>query len=491
MKKREIKFSKDLIKKVFIIDGLLLVMVAALYLFLPEPHVVDGLSVTGGTFQTVDLKWRKSAKAKGYRVYRSTDGKNYEYMGSTGENKFTDYNTRTGTTYYYAVSARNGVATSDLELNKAVKATPELETPKLSIDTTKGEMQLSYSRIDGAVSYEIIRDGKKIDETMETTYVDKDAEDDETHKYEVKAVRYKKDPVYSAASNSSEAELHCIPNFKIEAETEDLFIDWDPSDYYTKYKVMNGDKVLAESEDTSYTLEGYEHKHTYDIKVVGFSEDDKIQSPARERRFQVFEEPMDNEGAKKAACDWGVKIANDDSFAYGTGDRAHRCGCYFCGTNRARKGAGYEKTYCCNPFVHACYAHGAGDPDMLSTCQGGGAAGMNRGDWTRYGFVDVGKPSISDLEAGDVLVGSHHVMLYIGDGMIVHAKQEGWGAGTITTDSCSSFYGSFTSFVMRYTGDGSGTMNKIRDVDENDKVIKPPKKEKEEGEESKDEDQAA
>ena len=35
----------------------------------------------------------------------------------------------------------------------------------------------------------------------------------------------------------------------------------------------------------------------------------------------------------KNAAKWAVKIANDNSFTFGAGSKAHRKGCYFCGTN--------------------------------------------------------------------------------------------------------------------------------------------------------------
>ena len=64
-----------------------------------------------------------------------------------------------------------------------------------------------------------------------------------------------------------------------------------------------------------------------------------------------------NEKAIKSACDWAVKIAKDNNFHYGRTKWAHKYGCYFCGTQSAKKNAApasqkseVAKTYCCNPF---------------------------------------------------------------------------------------------------------------------------------------------
>ena len=198
---------------------------------------------------------------------------------------------------------------------------------------------------------------------------------------------------------------------------------------------------------------------TYYFRVYAHTADGTVHTLANQE-FEVIGLGA-NEEAINAACDWAVMIANDNSFTYGVGDRAHRFGCYFCDTNIRKKGAelvdghSYEKTYCCNPFVHAAFAHGAGDAGMLADCQKGTGVTMKESSYTKYGtWVNAGKPSYSNLQRGDVLVKSNHVVLYIGNGQIVHAAGEGWGDGSIKVQDLSTSYYSTFSFVMRYTGTG-------------------------------------
>ena len=437
----------------------------------PNPGHVEALSIADGTYDTAQLTWEPSETADGYRVYRSTDGKEYEYIGSTPDNGFTDEGLRTGTKYFYRVATRNGITVSGIRNEATISFTPELSQPKLSIDTSKGDMELHISKIEGADGYEIIRDGKTIETVKENIFIDKEAETDKAHKYKVRAMRYSKKSAYSEPSNSIEAELHSIPGLIIDATEDSIRLEWEPSEYYTEYKLFNGDELLVKSDELVFTIDDYELSKVYDLKLEGFSEDGKIKSPPVVRKIKVEEEPMDNEGARQAACDWGEMIAADDSFTYGVGSTAHRCGCYFCGTNRSRKGAGYEKTYCCNPFVHACYAHGAGDPQMLRTCQNGGSVGMNKSDYTRYGNWEIiGHPPVSSLEKGDVLVMEGHVMLYVGNNRLVHAASEGWGPNTIRDDDAREGY-EMERLVDRYTGRGSGTMYKVKYLDDNGKEI--------------------
>lgn len=158
------------------------------------------------------------------------------------------------------------------------------------------------------------------------------------------------------------------------------------------------------------------------------------------------------------AVAWAVKIANDNSFTYGSGSGAHHFGCYFCGTNYGpnkytKPSKKYKKTYCCNPFISAAYAHGAQHPKMLAACRKGSGIGMSRDTFYRYGcWKSVGHPAYKKLQKGDVLVKSTHVAMYIGGSKLVEASGGDWSASSIATKKMSkSRYNGF-SFVMRYTG---------------------------------------
>jgi len=134
------------------------------------------------------------------------------------------------------------------------------------------------------------------------------------------------------------------------------------------------------------------------------------------------------------AVAFGIWIAGDNSFHYGYTNKsktinAHHNGCYFCNTNtdkggRSKKGiVDYKKTYCCNPFVHACWAHGGCVPKALEICQKGSSWGFSKGGGYDKSslFTNLGHPAKSKLKKGDVLCRDTHVALYIGNGKIVEA----------------------------------------------------------------------
>lgn len=142
------------------------------------------------------------------------------------------------------------------------------------------------------------------------------------------------------------------------------------------------------------------------------------------------------------AIKWGVVVSGINDFHYGYTNKhgsddpkdwhpnAHHNGCYFCKTNvdhggRSKKGiVDYQHTYCCNPFVGACWAHGGCVPEALRLCQKGSSWDFNKGaGYDKSPLFDKkGNLAIKNLKRGDVLCSSSHVALYIGDGKVVEAS---------------------------------------------------------------------
>ena len=124
---------------------------------------------------------------------------------------------------------------------------------------------------------------------------------------------------------------------------------------------------------------------------------------------------------------WAIYIAKNNDFHYGYGKHSHHNGCYFCDTQpSAKKNAGiigWRKTYCCNPFVGAAWAHGGCVPQALKLCQKGGSWSFDKGKGydALAIFTNLGHPAKSKLKKGDVLCKDGHIALYIGDGKLVEA----------------------------------------------------------------------
>lgn len=135
-----------------------------------------------------------------------------------------------------------------------------------------------------------------------------------------------------------------------------------------------------------------------------------------------------NTEVRDDACKWAAWIAGDDRFHYGRGKYAHHNGCYFCGTQRLKKGGDLvdpEFTYCCHPFVTAAYAHGGCDPAALRKCQSTSSYTASTYRKSKF-YKHLGKPKFDSLQAGDILYVDNdsecHYALYLGDGKMAEAS---------------------------------------------------------------------
>lgn len=147
-------------------------------------------------------------------------------------------------------------------------------------------------------------------------------------------------------------------------------------------------------------------------------------------------------------CRWASWIAGDNRFHYGYTNKhgssnpskwspnAHHNGCYFCGTNTTKGGrskAGivdYERSYCCNPFVGAAWAHGGCVPKAIELCRKGSSWNFEKG--TGYDssslFTNLGHPAKSKLKKGDVLCKDTHVAIVVSvSGSTVKIAEAGGG----------------------------------------------------------------
>ena len=503
-------------KRILLFDAFLIAVLLVSTLIVKAPEEVRGLEVKDTTYNSAAISWQPSDNAATYQVYRSVDGKDYEYLDTVTGTEYKDADLRTGTEYSYKIRASHGIKKTSVKDAEPTEATPELDQPKLKVSTESGQIELKISDVDGATGYEIYRDDKKISSQEDTVFIDKNAESDEKHSYKVRAERVlpeeeadeeqqdktdagsdaeapaepeaakdeasaeEAETAFSDFSKTKEAELISVGNMTAEIVGDDISVTWEPSETYTSYKLFNGDELLTETQSREYIIHGFEADKKYELKLVGYAED--IESPAEIKTYMITKEAMSNKEAVEEACEWAEMIAADDSFTYGAGKRAHRYGCYFCGTNVGPNlnkkgkslvdGHSYEKTYCCNPFVHAAFAHGAGDPAMLKSCQNGGGVSMSAKSFTRYGhWKNMGKLSYGSLKRGDVLVCPTHVALYVGNGQIAQAAEnEGaWVPESIRVNGMGKAkYEKKWKFVMRYTGTGRGYKYGIKEVTNTD-----------------------
>ena len=211
-------------------------------------------------------------------------------------------------------------------------------------------------------------------------------------------------------------------------------VTWTAGGHYvafTDYKVENGKHYFYTKDSGPRCNDGW---HAYETTMRGLvpkiwsAEAPKEAEPkGYTGKIPTLKITKTNAQAIADAIKWAKWIASDNRFHYGYGKHAHHNGCYFCGTQRLKKGHGikeYEHTYCCNPFVGACWAHGACDPTARGMCQDCDSWDFGTGSDSYDKSPLFDKVSTKSLKAGDVLCGDSHVALYIGNGKVVQAGHE-------------------------------------------------------------------
>ncbi len=236
------------------------------------------------------------------------------------------------------------------------------------------------------------------------------------------------------------------------------------NDVYVWDKTNSKTKLTAHKYDNSRKVRAIVKLKTATSTTSNGNTNLRIVSQPVKRRSTCAADVIDG------ACKWAEAIAADNSFHYGYGKPAHHYGCYFCGTQKLKKGhmLDPEKTYCCNPFVFSAFAHGGGEPYMLDMCKKGKNSATTIFRNTNSRFRNLGKPSFSSLQKGDVLWrdngSSCHYALYLGGNRLAEAaggddnvrNSNKWN-NSIRVRSISS-YGSFTH-ASRYIGTGGGIMD--------------------------------
>ena len=264
---------------------------------------------------------------------------------------------------------------------------------------------------------------------------------------------------YEKAEKSVSVDVKSIDAYSI------TFHSSDDADEVTKQIIpIDSEQTLQPNtfENGSHQFLGWA---TEDDGLVEYLDSDQVADLAEKGKNTDLYAVWSGDGAR-AAVAWAVNIANDNSFAYGTGPACHRIGCFFCGTNQRNKPKGYEKTYVCLTFIGAAYAHGAEDPEILAADRSNKMPMYENNDnfshfscWNKVG--SCASLTIDDLQPGDVIIkwaannDTGHVCMYIGGDNLVEASNEGWGANTISVNAGAArrlqgLRSDSRNYVMRY-----------------------------------------
>lgn len=133
-----------------IISGYNAAGVSATYV-VSAPVLVSAANATNG----VTVKWKASANADGYYVYRKTSNGSWSRIASVGGStlSYTDKTAKGGTTYIYTVASVLGGVKG--QYDKKGVSCKYIESPKLVIKNTSEGINISWKKCAGAERYRI------------------------------------------------------------------------------------------------------------------------------------------------------------------------------------------------------------------------------------------------------------------------------------------------------------------------------------------------
>ena len=230
------------------------------------------------------IYWNAVDGAAKYWVYRSTDGKTFNYYDSTTKTSYTNSSTSIGTTYYYKVKAVAVVDgkdyASDYSVIRSILCKPA--APSVSINRSNGKPKLSWKAVSGATKYWIYRstDGKEFkyfDSTTKTSYTNSGAASGTKYYYRVKAVAVVNGKNVVSANSSTKSLMTTLakPSVSITTSNGKPKLTWKAvtgADKYYVYRSTDGKNFSYwdSTTKTTYINSGAKKntKYYYKVKAV-------------------------------------------------------------------------------------------------------------------------------------------------------------------------------------------------------------------------------
>lgn len=234
------------------------------------PDTPTGLAVTPSDGQ-VQLGWQSSARATGYEVFR--DGL---LVATPVDPSFTDTGLVDGTSYSYTVTATN--ATSQSAPSAPVTAVPVARTPAAPAGVVaspgNGSVTLSWTPVDGATSYQVLRNGSVVGTPTSASYTDTGLTNGTTYSYTVLAYRLNSAP--SAPSTAVWATPVAPPLSAptgVAATPGDgqVALAWTPVAGAASYRVYRNGVLVGSPAASGYTDTGLTNGTSYSYTVVAVS----------------------------------------------------------------------------------------------------------------------------------------------------------------------------------------------------------------------------
>lgn len=238
------------------------------------------------------VKWSKVTGAKQYEVSRATsENGTYKVLKTVTAVSYADTSVKVGTTYYYKVKAIASGSSYHSANSVPQSCVPVCARPEVTvtIDSTTGKPFLKWSRITGAVGYDIYRAGaeggyERIAENYAgISYTDKEAQPDTDYRYKVKAIGKTEalNSKYSVIDEVHTTLAKPVVSFTTDAATGKPKLTWEPVEGAKWYRVYRSSyaeksyKLKKSPSATEYIDTSVDVGESYYYKVIAVGENSK------------------------------------------------------------------------------------------------------------------------------------------------------------------------------------------------------------------------
>ena len=159
----------------------------------------------------ISVSWKAISGARGYEIFKSTDGENYYLLDTVTGTSLVDTASVAGEVCYYQVRALASKSAADSAWSSAKYRTADLAQPQVTASrNSKGKPQLKWEPIEGAVSYKVYRATSRngsysvMKTTTSTSYTNTSAVDGTTYYYKVRAISG------NTSAHSAYSDIHAV-----------------------------------------------------------------------------------------------------------------------------------------------------------------------------------------------------------------------------------------------------------------------------------------
>lgn len=243
----------------------------------------ESLKAVVKSTKIVRLSWKKVSGAKTYNIYRSTKkNSGYKKIASTSKNAYNDRSVKSGTTYYYKITAVRGKAESGYSNRASARPAPA-ETSLTATCTNYNQVVLKWTEVKNIDTYIVYRSTKEKSGykeyavTEDLTFTDNKVKFGKTYYYKVTTAKD------SVESNGVIAKVKTVTMAPTDLDGDsisktEIKLTWKAADGATSYDVYRSDSAngeftkLTRTSDCSYNDTGLTFGNTYYYKVCSIRE---------------------------------------------------------------------------------------------------------------------------------------------------------------------------------------------------------------------------